>query len=140
MNIGQAAAQAGMNAKRVRHYEAVGLIPKASRTFGNYRAYSANDVHSLRFIQHARALGFSIEEIRALLGLWRNRRRPSREVKRLVAQQAESLRARILELEAMLQSLEHLARHCHGDERQDCPILEGLEAGAAGNRPPGRVS
>jgi hypothetical protein len=61
-------------------------------------------------------------------------------VKRLVAQHAESLRARILELEAMLQSLEHLARHCHGDERPDCPILEGLEAGAAGNRPPGRVS
>jgi Cu(I)-responsive transcriptional regulator len=140
MNIGQAAAQAGMNAKRVRHYEAVGLIPKTSRTFGNYRAYSTNDVHSLRFIQHARALGFSIEEIRALLGLWRNRRRPSREVKRLVARHTESLRARIRELEAMLQTLDHLARHCHGDERPDCPILEGLEGGAAGNRTSRRVS
>jgi MerR family copper efflux transcriptional regulator len=133
MNIGQAAAQSGVSAKRVRHYEAIGLIPKASRTFGNYRAYAANDVHTLRFIRHARGLGFPVDDIRELLGLWRNRRRPSREVKRLVERHAAVLRARIAELQAMLGTLEHLAQHCHGDDRPDCPILEGLEHGAPGN-------
>lgn len=129
MNIGVLAAHAGISAKRVRHYEAIGLIPKASRSYGNYRTYGANDVHTLRFIQHARSLGFTIEDIRGLLGLWRNRRRPSREVKRLVERHAEGLRARVRELEAMIRALEHLARHCHGDERPDCPILEELEGG-----------
>lgn len=129
MNIGTVAARAGISAKRVRHYEAIGLIPKASRSYGNYRTYGASDVHTLRFIQQARSLGFAIEDIRGLLGLWRNRRRPSREVKRLAERHAEALRARVRELQAMLGTLEHLARHCHGDERPDCPILEKLEAG-----------
>ncbi len=129
MNIGQAARRAGINAKRVRHYEEIGLIPRAARTGGNYRAYAEADVNTLHFIQSARSLGFSIEDIRALVGLWRDRRRPSREVKRLVERHAAQLRTRIAELETMLGSLEHLARHCHGDERPDCPILEGLERG-----------
>lgn len=133
MNIGQAAARAGLNAKRVRHYEAIGLVPKAGRTFGNYRSYSESDVHTLRFVRHARALGFSIEDIRALVGLWRNRRRPSREVKQLVGRHLGELRRRIAELKAMAGALEHLAHHCHGDERPDCPILEGIEAGTPGN-------
>jgi Cu(I)-responsive transcriptional regulator len=127
MNIGEAARQAGVNPKRVRHYEAIGLIPKAARSFGNYRAYSESDVHALRFIQRARSLGFSIEDIRALLGLWRDKRRPSREVKRLVERHVAELRNRMTELQAMLGALENLAHHCHGDERPDCPILDALE-------------
>ena len=126
MNISEAAKQAGVNAKRLRHYEAIGLVPKAARSQGNYRSYSESDVHTLRFIRQARALGFPIEDIRALLGLWRDRRRPSREVKRLVERHTCGLRERIAELQAMLGALEHLSRHCHGDERPDCPILDGL--------------
>jgi Cu(I)-responsive transcriptional regulator len=126
MNIGEAAKQAGVNAKRVRHYEAIGLLPKAARSSGNYRSYSENDVHTLRFIRQARELGFAIEDIRALLGLWRERRRPSREVKKLVQRHAAELRARIAELQAMVAALEHLAHHCHGDERPECPILDQL--------------
>jgi MerR family transcriptional regulator, copper efflux regulator len=126
MNIGEAAKRAGINAKRLRHYEAIGLVPKAARSDANYRAYSETDVHTLRFIKQARALGFSIEDIRALLGLWRDRRRPSREVKKLVERHAAGLRERIAELQAMLGALEHLARHCHGDERPDCPILDEI--------------
>ena len=137
MNIGTVAAQADVSAKRVRHYEAIGLIPKASRSYGNYRTYGASDVHTLRFIQHARTLGFTIEDIRALLGLWRNRKRPSRDVKRLVERHAEVLRARVRELEAMLRALEHLARHCHGDERPECPILDELEGGGTQRTNPG---
>lgn len=126
MNIGEAAKRAGINAKRVRHYETIGLVPKAARSEGNYRSYSESDVHTLRFIQRARVLGFAIEDIRALLNLWRDRRRPSREVKKLVERHAAELRERIAEFEGMLAALDHLARHCRGDERPDCPILEGL--------------
>ena len=126
MNIGEAATRAGINAKRVRHYEAIGLLPKAARSDANYRSYSETDVHTLRFIRQARDLGLAIEDIRALLGLWRNRRRPSREVKKLVQRHAAELRTRIVDLEAILGSLEHLAHHCRGDERPDCPILDDL--------------
>jgi MerR family copper efflux transcriptional regulator len=128
MNIGEAARQAGINAKRVRHYEAIGLLPKAARSTSNYRAYSENDVHTLRFIRQARDLGFAIEDIRALLGLWRDRRRPSREVKKLVQRHADALRARIAELQAMVGALENLGHRCHGDDRPECPTLDDLAA------------
>ncbi|SRR5260370_36326324 len=127
MNISQAAAASRVSAKMLRHYETIGLIAKAKRTFSNYRTYTDGDVHTLRFIRTARDLGFSIDDIRALLGLWRDRGRSSREVKRLVERHAGELRTRVAELEAMLGALEHLARHCHGDDRPECPILEGLE-------------
>jgi len=129
MNIGQAAEASGVSAKMLRHYEAIGLMPKTKRTSSNYRNYTPADVHALRFIRTARDLGFSIDDIRALLALWRDRGRPSREVKRLAERHAAELRQRIAELEAMLAALEHLGRHCHGDARPDCPILDGLEAG-----------
>ena len=135
MNIGQAAVASGVSAKMLRHYEAIGLMPKAKRTSSNYRHYTVGDVHTLRFIRTARDLGFSIDDIRALLALWRDRARPSREVKRLAVRHAGELRTRIAELEAMLASLEHLAKHCHGDERPECPILDGLEAGSSGRAP-----
>ena len=126
MNIGEAARQAGINAKRVRHYEAIGLLPKAARSGANYRSYSENDVHTLRFIRQARDLGFAIGDIRALLALWRDRRRPSREVKKLVQRHTDELRARIAELQGMVAALEHLGHRCHGDERPECPILDEL--------------
>src|SRR5262245_24035222 len=126
MNIGEAARRAGISAKRVRHYESIGLIPRAARSDGNYRAYSDSDVHALAFVRRARALGFAIEDIRALLGLWRDKRRSSRDVKRLVERHVKQLRERMTELQAMLATLEHLAKHCHGDDRPDCPILEDL--------------
>lgn len=131
MNISQAAAASGVSAKMLRHYETIGLVPKARRTSSNYRTYTDADVHTLRFIRTARDLGFSIDDIRALLALWRDRQRPSREVKRLAERHAGELRTRVAELEAMLAALDHLARHCHGDGRPECPILDGLEAGAA---------
>ena len=129
MNIGQAAGASGVSAKMLRHYESIGLMPKAKRTSSNYRHYTEADVHTLRFVRTARDLGFAIDDIRALLALWRDRTRPSREVKRLAERHAGELRTRITELEAMLAALEHLARNCHGDDRPDCPILDGLEAG-----------
>ena len=128
MNIGEAARHSGVTAKMIRHYEGIGLIPKATRTFSGYRTYSANDVHTLRFVRQARNLGFSIKQIEQLLGLWRNQRRPSSKVKALALAHIGELDARITELQAMKRTLQDLAAHCHGDERPECPILDGLAA------------
>lgn len=125
-NIGAASKASGVSAKMIRHYEDIGLLPKVARSFGNYRVYSANDIHVLRFIRRARDLGFSIEEIRELLGLWRNKSRPSAAVKKIAGKHIADLRVKIAELESMVQTLEHLTRNCHGDHRPDCPILDDL--------------
>ena len=126
MNIGDAARQSGVSAKMIRHYEEIGLIPRAGRTSSGYRVYSHTDLHVLGFIRQARNLGFSIDSIRDLLGLWRNKRRSSKKVKELAMNHLQELDERILELQEIRQAIAHLADHCHGDERPDCPILEGL--------------
>lgn len=128
MNIGDAARHSGVSAKMIRHYEGIGLISKAARSYSGYRTYAATDVHTLRFIRQARNLGFSIKQIGQLLGLWRNQRRPSSKVKALAQEHIAELDARIAEMQAMKRTLQALAEHCHGDERPECPILEGLAA------------
>lgn len=130
-DIGQAAAASGVSAKMIRHYEQIGVIPPAARTFANYRIYSQNDIHTLQFVRRARALGFSMKQIQELLGLWREHR-PSKEVKRLALAHVVELETKIREMESMKRTLETLAEHCHGDQRPDCPILEDL-AGAHGD-------
>jgi MerR family transcriptional regulator, copper efflux regulator len=129
LNIGQAAEVSGVSAKMIRHYEESGFIAKAGRTLAGYRIYRDEDVHVLRFIRRARDLGFSMKEIKTLLGLWKNRRRASADVKRLALGHVEELDRKIAELQAMRRTLLDLADHCHGDHRPDCPILEDL-AGA----------
>ena len=126
MNIGQASKQAGVSQRMIRHYEAIGLIPKAARRDSGYREYNEKDVHTLRFIRRARDLGFPIEEIGTLLALWQDRSRASADVKALATARAEELRRKERQIQAMRRSLEELARNCHGDERPDCPILEDL--------------
>jgi MerR family transcriptional regulator, copper efflux regulator len=124
-NIGQAARTTGVSAKMIRHYESIGLIPRPDRTLANYRIYSADDVHTLQFVRRARSLGFSMKQIQALLGLWQTKR-PSSDVKKLALQHVAALQDRIREMEAMCDTLRKLAKHCHGDERPQCPILEDL--------------
>jgi len=126
VNIGEAAEASGVSAKMIRHYEESGFIPKAKRTAAGYRVYREEDVHVLRFIRRARNLGFSLAAIKTLLGLWDNRRRASADVKRLALRHVAELDAKIREMQAMRKTLTDLARHCHGDERPDCPILDDL--------------
>jgi MerR family transcriptional regulator, copper efflux regulator len=126
MNIGEAAKASGVTAKMIRHYEDSGLIPKTKRTMSGYRVYAEADVHVLRFIRRARDLGFSLAEIKGLLGLWGNRRRASADVKRLAMKHVQDLDAKIAEMQAMRRTLVDLAEHCHGDHRPDCPILDDL--------------
>jgi len=125
-NIGQAAKASGISAKMIRHYEEVGLLPAASRTFSNYRTYNHQDVHMLRFIRHSRDLGFSIKQIGDLLSLWRDKNRPSSKVKSLAADHIEMLNKKIEELNTMKSELSRLVSCCHGDDRPDCPILDEL--------------
>jgi MerR family copper efflux transcriptional regulator len=129
LNIGEAAAASGVSAKMIRHYEEIGLVPKAGRTVAGYRIYRDADVPVLRFIRRSRDLGFTMKEIAALLGLWQDRRRASADVKRLATKHMADLDARIAELQGMRRSLENLVHCCHGDDRPDCPILDDL-AGA----------
>jgi MerR family copper efflux transcriptional regulator len=128
MDIGRAAKASGVSIKMIRHYEAIGLLPKIARTFANYRVYGDNDVHTLRFIRRARTLGFSMEDIRELLSLWQSRTRSSASVKKIARAHIDELKEKIAELQGMVKTLEHLVHHCHGDHRPECPILDDLAA------------
>ncbi len=126
MNIGEAASASGVSAKMIRHYESVALFPEAARTESGYRQYTDKEVSTLRFIRRSRDLGFSIDQIRQLLGLWQDRKRPSRQVRALARAHIEELDEKLAELHAMKATLEHLVQGCHGDERPDCPIIDTL--------------
>ncbi|ASC67534.1 Cu(I)-responsive transcriptional regulator [Achromobacter denitrificans] len=126
MNIGEAAKSSGISAKMIRYYESIGLIGPAVRTDSGYRVYSEYDLHTLRFVRRARDLGFSVEQMNELLALWQDRSRASADVKRIALQHVEELERKAEALRDMAATLKHLARNCHGDDRPDCPILEGL--------------
>ncbi|NIA67317.1 Cu(I)-responsive transcriptional regulator [Pelagibius litoralis] len=126
MNIGAVARHSGVTAKTIRYYESVGLIAPAERTAAGYRVYDHRDVETLRFIQRARSLGFSVEDVGSLLTLWQDRQRSSAEVKALARRRVGDIERKIAELAEMRATLTDLMEHCHGDRRPDCPILNGL--------------
>jgi MerR family gold-responsive transcriptional activator of gol and ges genes len=127
MNIGEASTASKVSAKMIRYYEEIGLIPPANRTDAGYRAYTQSDVHRLHFIRRARDLGFSVAEIRDLLGLWNNKSRQSSDVKRLAQEHIEDLERRIESMLQMAETLKTLISCCAGEDRPDCPILHTLE-------------
>ncbi|MCE2510314.1 MAG: Cu(I)-responsive transcriptional regulator [Alphaproteobacteria bacterium] len=126
MNIGEVSKKSGLPAKTIRYYESIGLLPKPHRSEGGYRVYTSNDLMTLRFVQRARRLGFSVGDVENLLALWRDQHRSSSEVKKLAIQQIGSIDQRIRALENMRGVLIDLTERCHGDERPDCPILDDL--------------
>ena len=125
-DIGEAAAATGVSARMIRHYEGAGLIPAAARTFAGYRLYGDADLHRLRFIKRARTLGFSMSQIADLLALWNDKQRASAQVKEMALAHAAELEKKIVEMQAMQRSLAHLAGHCQGNQRPECPILDDL--------------
>jgi MerR family copper efflux transcriptional regulator len=128
MTIGQAARSSGVPAKTIRFYEELGLVRPAQRLANRYRAYDESNVRTLRFIQRARSLGFSLREIDKLLALYRNKRRASEDVKRLALAHVADLDHKIAELMRIRDTIADLARRCHGDQRPQCPILDDLQS------------
>ena len=126
VSIGEAAQRSGVSARMVRHYESLGLLPAVARTESGYRQYGEADIHTLRFIKRSRDLGFSMEEIAELVGLWNNRRRASSSVKRIAEKHLGELEQRIADMQSMRSTLAHLVHCCHGDSRPECPILDDL--------------
>ncbi len=131
MNVGAAAEASGVSAKMIRYYEEIGVLPAPQRAANGYRTFNERDVHMLRFIRRARDLGFTVEDIRQLVALWRDQSRSSAEVKRIALAHIEELEAKMEAIRGMRDELARLAEHCRGDERPDCPILDDL-AGRGG--------
>jgi Cu(I)-responsive transcriptional regulator len=127
MNIGEVAVMSEVNSKMIRRYEEQGIIPKAGRSLAGYRQYSEKDVHVLRFVKRARELGFSMKDIKQLISLWRNKSRPSSQVKSIALKHRAELEKKLNEIQAMLNTINNLVKNCHGDDRPDCPILDGLD-------------
>jgi MerR family copper efflux transcriptional regulator len=131
VNIGEAASASGVSAKMIRYYESIGLIRPVARTNGNYRSYSSDAIHTLRFVNRARGLGFSTAQTSQLLALWQDSNRSSAAVKALALKHVAELEQKICELQGMAQTLKHLAHCCSGDNRPNCPILDDLSAVAS---------
>ena len=130
MHIGEAARRSGMAAKTIRFYEEAGLIAPAPRTGSGYREFGDDDVRRLQFIHRARDLGFSVGEVSRLLSLWSDRERASAHVKQLALEHVARIEAKMAELHSMRDAILHLAERCHGDDRPECPILDGLAGDA----------
>jgi len=131
MTIGEAADQSGVPAKTIRYYESIGLIGVAARGANQYRTYAEADVAMLRFIGRARRLGFAIEDLKQLVALYRDRERASADVKAIALHHIARIDRKLEELRTVRAALANLADRCHGDERPECPILDGLAAGEA---------
>ena len=141
MNIGEASKASGISTKMIRYYERIGLIEPAHRTGSSYRVYGENDIHTLGFIRRARDLGFSVDQMKALLALWRDRSRASADVKDIALGHIRELERKAAAIAEMTKTLRHLVRHCHGDNRPDCPIIDDFAAGmtaAPASAPKGR--
>lgn len=129
MNIGQAAVQCGLPPKTIRYYEEIGLISPIRRPNG-YRDYGDQDLHELRFLQRARGLGFSVEDCRQLLSLYKDRNRASADVKALAEAHLKDIDQKLVELRSLRGTLSELVEACRGDSRPDCPILESFAENA----------
>lgn len=137
MNIGQASARSGLPAKTIRYYEQIGLV-EAGRRDNAYRDYDEREVHELRFVARARGLGFSIDECRHLLALYRDRDRASADVRAAAEKHIREIQRKIDELKAMERTLIGLVRACRGNERPDCPILDSLAGADEGTETKGK--
>lgn len=130
MNIGEASKATGVSTKMIRYYEQIGLITAAHRTRSDYRTYTDTDINTLQFVRRARDLGFTVDQMKTLLALWRDRSRASADVKAIAMEHIAELERKAAAIIDMTKTLKHLANNCHGDNRPDCPIIEGFAEGS----------
>ena len=126
MNISAAAKTAGLPVKTVRYYADIGLVSAPERSKAGYRTYDESAVRKLVFIRRAREFGFSIGQCRELLSLYEDRDRSSADVKRIATRRLEDIAEKQRELQSLHDDLAHLVDACKGDDRPDCPIIDGL--------------
>ena len=125
MNIGEVSERSGLPAKTIRYYEDIALV-RPLRSANGYRSFRESDIHKLAFLGRARALGFSIEDCRTLMGLYEDKSRESAQVKAVAEGHLTEIDNKIAQLKSMREALSQLIDTCHGDHRPDCPILKDL--------------
>ncbi len=129
MNVKEAAEATGIPPKTLRYYEEVGLVAPA-RAENGYRVFGDSDLRKLAFVGRARGLGFSLDDCRKLLSLYEDQSRSSADVKSLARTHVVEIDRKLRELRLIKSELNRLISACHGDDRPDCPIVEGLASGA----------
>jgi MerR family mercuric resistance operon transcriptional regulator len=126
LTIGQLAAAAGVNLETVRYYERIGLMPQPARTAAGHRAYEESHIRRLAFVRRARELGFSIEQIRALLALAEPSRASCAEVREIARTHLAEVRAKRADLARLEGILTETIAECSGDAAPSCPVLDML--------------
>lgn len=128
LTIGTVARSAGVGVETVRFYERHGLLPEPPRRASGYRQYDAGAVAVLRFIRRAKALGFTLKEIKVLLGLRLDATTTRAKVREEAATKVADIESRIADLQRMREALQTLIKKCHGKgSSPGCPIIEALE-------------
>jgi Cu(I)-responsive transcriptional regulator len=138
LTIGRLAAATGTSVETVRYYERAGLLPQPARTEGNYRAYHPEDLDRLRFIRRTRDLGFSLDEVRALLDMAGNRDQDCGTVDTLAQRHLAGIDGKIADLMALRHELARLIASCGGGKVSECRILEAFSPGDGRAGPPDR--
>lgn len=131
MNIGQLGRATDTKPETIRYYERIGLLPPPPRTAGNYRAYATEHVNRLTFARRARDLGFSIEQVRALLQLADHRERSCEAVDAIAREHLAAVQRKLADLAALGRELESLLGQCRRGTIAECRILEALAPGAS---------
>lgn len=126
ISIGQLSAQSGVKVPTIRYYEKTGMIPEAPRNAGNQRCYGDEHLGQLRFIRHARDLGFDMDDIRALLEMSSSPQASCHDADSIARAHLETIRARIAQLTVLQQELERMVSECQHGRVCDCRVIEVL--------------
>jgi Cu(I)-responsive transcriptional regulator len=129
LSIGHLSKATGTKVETVRWYEKVGILPAPARTAGNYRAYGPEHLGRLSFVRRGRDLGFTLDEVRALLELTDQRERDCGEVDAIARQHLADVERKIADLTALAAELRSVIGQCHGGTVSECRIIEALAPG-----------
>ena len=132
ITIGALSRRTGVNIETIRYYERIGMLPAPPRTAGGYRIYGPVDVRTLAFIRRSRELGFTLEEIRALLDLGGPMQAPCADVREIAAKHLDGVRARIADLRKLERLLAGTIERCADGTAPECPVLEVLASPGRG--------
>lgn len=135
MNISQAAQRTGLTSKAIRFYEDKGLFTPPPRSLNGYRDYHDQHIEELTLIKQAKAAGFSLDECREFVELYRDPQRRSADIKARTLEKIEQLTRQLDEITLMRQRLISLAANCPGDDNAECPIIAGWTQGCHQNSP-----